>query len=97
MPSDLQDDLAGSAFMISKGDIHYRRWLGDARWTSSTPLEAIIQPPAPLLLLRVSKSDIVAGLNPGQAEAMLTRDPAWKVNGHWGMIQLVAPVGETRK
>ena len=96
MPPNLWNDLAGSAFLISKGDIHYRRWLGDASWTATTPLEAIIQPPAPLLLLRVSKSDVVAGLHPGQAEAMRIRDPYWQVNGQWGMIQLVSPVGETR-
>ncbi len=97
MPSDLQDDLAGSAFMISKGDIHYRRWLGDARWTSATPLEAIIDPPAPLLLLRVSKSDVVAGLSPGQAEEISRRDLDWRVNGQWGMIQMVSPAAETSR
>jgi hypothetical protein len=83
--------------MISKGDIHYRRWLGDARWTSATPLEAIIDPPAPLLLLRVSKSDVVAGLSPGQAEEISRRDLDWRVNGQWGMIQMVSPAAETSR
>jgi hypothetical protein len=89
MPSELWADLARSAFMISKGDVNYRRWLGDARWPSATPLGAIITPPAPLLLLRVSKSDIAGGLHPGQAEQMDRRDPAWQLNGQWGVIQFV--------
>jgi hypothetical protein len=94
MPDDLCIDLAGSALLISKGDIHYRRWLGDARWQYATPLEEIINPPASLLLLRVSKSDVAAGLNPGQAEEMFQRDPSWQVNGQWGMIQFVKSKGK---
>jgi len=91
MPPDLRADLSASALVISKGDIHYRRWLGDARWPPATALEAIITPPAPLLLLRVLKSDVAAGLGNGQAEETLRRDPAWQVNGQWGMIQFVMP------
>lgn len=88
-PHDLWSDLAGAAFMVSKGDIHYRRWLGDALWLPETPLDEIITPPAPLLLLRVAKSDAMAGLNPGQAEEIYRRDLDWKVNGQWGVIQVV--------
>lgn len=89
MPPGLWADLEGSVFMVSKGDIHYRRWLGDARWPYATPLEEIVKPPAPLLLLRVCKSDVSAGLYPGQAEEMFLRDPSWQVNGQWGVIQCV--------
>jgi hypothetical protein len=89
MPPDLCADLSGSVFMISKGDVNYRRWLGDARWPSTTLLEDIINPPAPLLLLRVSKSDVAAGLHPGQAEALRRGDPDWQLNGRWRMIQFV--------
>ncbi len=88
-PPDLWNELARSAFMISKGDVNYRRWLGDARWPYTTSLEEIIGPPAPLLLLRVSKSNVAAGLSTGQAEELFKRDPDWLWNGHWGMIQLV--------
>jgi hypothetical protein len=88
-PPDLWNDLAGSVFLISKGDVNYRRWLGDARWPSATSLDAIIKPPAPLFLLRVLKSDIIAGLNPGKADEIRTRDPHWQVNGQWGVMQFV--------
>ena len=77
--------------IISKGDVNYRRWLGDARWPPAAPLKTIIDPPAPLLLLRVLKSDIAAGLKPGQARQIFARDPAWQVNGQWGLIQFVTP------
>ena len=90
-PPDLWADLARSALVISKGDVNYRRWLGDARWPPATSLKTIIDPPAPLLLLRVSKSDIAAGLKPGQAGQIFAGDPAWQVNGQWGLIQFVKP------
>jgi hypothetical protein len=47
--------------------------------------------PAPLAALRVAKSEVVVGLKPGQAEALDEIDPVWKVDGRWGMIQLVEP------
>jgi hypothetical protein len=88
-PPDLWADLGRSALIISKGDVNYRRWLGDAHWSPETALEAIVDPPAPLLLLRVLKSNIVAGLDPGQAGQISARDPGWQLNGQWGIIQFV--------
>lgn len=89
MPPGIHRELGGAGLIISKGDINYRRWLGDARWEPATPWSEIMQPPAPLLLLRVLKSDIAAGLQPGQAQDLGRQDPAWMVNGRWGMIQFV--------
>jgi hypothetical protein len=91
MPDNLQADLAESMLIISKGDVNYRRWLGDARWPPTTSLDKIINPPAPLLLLRVTKSDVIAGLYPGQVEEIQMLDPSWQVNGHWGLVQFLKP------
>lgn len=90
-PPDLWADLAGSVLLISKGDVNYRRWLGDARWHFSTPLKEIFNCPAPLLLLRVMKSPVAGGLDQQLVDKMLLRDPAWQVNGQWGLIQFVKP------
>ena len=43
--------------------------------------------PAPLLSLRTLKADVVAGLKPGQGEALFNVDQNWLVNGKFGMIQ----------
>jgi hypothetical protein len=91
MPAGLRADLANSALILSKGDVNYRRWIGDARWPAATPLAEIIEPPAPLLLLRVLKADTIAGLEPGKAERVAAADPAWMLNGQWGVIQFVKP------
>jgi hypothetical protein len=64
--------------------------LDDAHWPPTTPLEQIADYfPASLLVLRTLKGEIIAGLEPGQAEALQTWDPAWLINGQRGLIQLV--------
>jgi predicted aconitase with swiveling domain/uncharacterized protein with ATP-grasp and redox domains len=88
MPKGLYLDLAQADLLVSKGDANYRRWLGDRHWPFTTPFEAVLAyRPAPLLALRVMKSEIVVGLQPGLREQMYRRDPTWLYNGHWGVIQ----------
>jgi hypothetical protein len=90
MPADLGGQLSRSALVISKGDLHYRRWLGDLHWPFTTPFEAITAyRPAPLLALRVVKSNVLAGLPAGLQAEMDRRDPDWLYNGNWGVIQFV--------
>jgi predicted aconitase with swiveling domain/uncharacterized protein with ATP-grasp and redox domains len=88
MPEALHQELASTDLLISKGDANYRRWLGDRHWPFTTPFEAILAyRPAPLLALRVLKSEIVIGLPPGLRQQMYQRDPTWLFDGRWGVIQ----------
>ena len=90
MPASLYQELSQADLIISKGDANYRRWLGDRRWPSATPLEdALSYLPAPWTALRVLKSEIIAGLQAGQASRMVQEDPKWMFNGRWGVIQFV--------
>jgi hypothetical protein len=75
--------------LISKGDANYRRFLGDRAWPYETPLAQILPHlPAPLLLLRVFKSEVAAGLPSGLAAELAGLDSGWQVSGSWGVIQL---------
>lgn len=88
MDEQTRAGLRSSSLIISKGDANYRRWLGDRHWPFDAPIEPIVSyRPAPLLLLRVLKAEIIAGMKPGQAEAMDAKDPQWMYNGKWGVIQ----------
>lgn len=90
MPDDLRAELGEAGLVISKGDANYRRWLGDRHWSFAAPIDEILAyRPAPLLLLRVLKSEIVAGLRPGQADELFLRDPKWMFDGDWGVIQFI--------
>jgi hypothetical protein len=92
MPPDLKRELGEAALAISKGDAQYRRLLGDRHWPYSTPLEKIVSYfPTSLVILRASKSEVMAGLKPGQAEELFETDPEWMYNGRWGLIQLWQP------
>jgi hypothetical protein len=93
MPSSLQAQLARSNLVIAKGDVNYRRLLGDRHWPHTTRMEQIVGYfPAPLLVLRTLKGEIMVGLEPGQAEALAAADATWLINGRRGIIQLVTTV-----
>ncbi|MBN1148358.1 MAG: protein-glutamate O-methyltransferase family protein [Anaerolineales bacterium] len=90
MPPALRQDLGQASLVISKGDANYRRFLGDRHWPHTARLEDIlVYRPAPMLMLRVLKSNLAAGLPPGQSEAMQRKDLDWLHNGYWGVIQFV--------
>jgi uncharacterized protein with ATP-grasp and redox domains len=89
LPPDLQQKLAASSLVISKGDANYRRALGDAPWPHTTPIHDIVSYlPAPTLFLRTCKSEVLAGIAQSQLNG-LDLEEDWLVNGRWGVIQLV--------
>lgn len=91
MPAELYAELSGSHLLISKGDANYRRLLGDRHWDFTAPLDRIVNYlPAPVLLLRSMKSEIVAGLRAEQPEAAARVDPRWLIDGQWALIQFSA-------
>lgn len=93
MPGHLSACLAEADLVISKGDIHYRRLLGDRYWPFTKPLiEVVGYLSAPLAALRVLKGDIVAGLPAGKADSLRAVDPEWMVNGKWGLVQFTKRV-----
>jgi uncharacterized protein with ATP-grasp and redox domains len=88
MPERIRDELNKSELLISKGDFNYRRLVGDRAWPPTTSFEDVVcYLPVPLVSLRVLKSEVVLGLQPGKAETLYQKDPEWLINGHWGIIQ----------
>ena len=88
MPQDLSDELSKSNLVLFKGDMNYRRLLGDRHWAYEVPFEEILNYfPVPITAVRTLKAEIVCGLREGQAEATALKDPEWMVNGQWGVIQ----------
>jgi uncharacterized protein with ATP-grasp and redox domains len=90
MPPSLRTELERSNLVILKGDVNYRRLLDDRHWPHTTRLEEVADYfPAPFLVLRTLKGEIMIGLKPGQAEALAAEDPTWLINGKRGIVQLV--------
>ncbi len=88
LPQDLRAELAAMDWVILKGDVNYRRLLGDAHWPSTTLFErATAYFPVPFVALRTLKGELMLGLRAGEAERLQEQDPDWMVNGRRGVIQ----------
>ena len=80
------------ALWVVKGDANYRRLLDDRAYPPDTPLAELLgYLPVPALMLRMLKSEMVAGLPTGLAERLSAQDPAWRTNGQWGLIDFWQP------
>ncbi|HFC12250.1 MAG TPA: protein-glutamate O-methyltransferase family protein [Anaerolineae bacterium] len=91
MDTALSADLAQSDLLISKGDLNYRRWLGDRKWAYDTPFAKIVDyAPAPLLCLRTYKAPVACGLAAAVTDRLFARDPDWHISGRYGLIQFWA-------
>lgn len=91
MSSVLRDTFGQSALVILKGDLNYRRMVGDVLWPVTTLFRDVVSfMPAPLLAMRTLKSDLLVGLAEGQAEKLFAEDAKWQTNGKRGVIQFRA-------
>ncbi|CEF63040.1 UPF0364 protein C6orf211 [Strongyloides ratti] len=86
---DLYNDIkSNSGFVIFKGDLNYRKLVGDRNWN---PTESILKSIFsfdifPFLALRTLKSETVAGLSKDTYE-LVKEVPSWMVSGEYGLIQ----------
>lgn len=71
------------------GDLNYRKLGADLSWPPTTPFSELLQgfKPAPLVVIRTVKAEIVSDLPAGKAEEMNQIDKAWMENGDYGVIQ----------
>ncbi|KAE9198811.1 hypothetical protein PF002_g22332 [Phytophthora fragariae] len=82
--------LVEATLMIIKGDLNYRRLLGDRLWSPSTPIEEVVPYfPTAFVSLRTMKSTLVAGIPAHIVEKLEKEDSKWKFNGKRAIIQSV--------
>lgn len=80
------------ALIIVKGDLNYRRLVGDFHWECSEPIkDKVAYIEKPLLIIRSLKSNVI--LNVSNEESYSHNAPDWKISGKYGIIQFVLPDG----
>lgn len=90
MPDDLRADFAGASVTILKGDLNYRRLVGDRMWPPTTPFADVTAYfPGAVAALRTLKSDVITGLS-AETEAALTASEGqeWRIGGTRALIQV---------
>jgi hypothetical protein len=82
--------LRGAHAVVAKGDLNYRRFVGDRDWPAETPA-AIASRGVPFAAhaLRVLKSDAVVGVAPSVAARAAATSRDWRTDGSHAMVQLL--------
>ncbi|EDW35886.1 GL17496 [Drosophila persimilis] len=82
--------LSEAALVIFKGDLNYRKLLGDINWDYTAPLIECMRGffPTSVCALRTIKSDIYCGLPICTVEWLSEDDPQWMRTGKKGVIQV---------
>lgn len=74
------------ALIVIKGDLNYRRLVGDYHWKSSEPIrDKVSYIEKPLLIIRSLKSNVILGVD--EEEKYSSNSPNWKISGQYGIIQ----------
>lgn len=88
MPQALRKDLGAATLTILKGDLNYRRLVGDRLWDPTTPfVDVTAYFPGPVAALRTLKSDVVVGLRPHTLSMLEASGDEWRTSGTHAMIQ----------
>ncbi|WP_432975886.1 damage-control phosphatase ARMT1 family protein [Dactylosporangium sp. CA-233914] len=84
-PAGLAARFAAAELTILKGDLNYRRLVGDRAWPATTPFEEVSAYfPGPVAALRTVKSDVVAGLAAGAERGL---PASWRTSGAFALVQ----------
>ncbi|MEU6382553.1 damage-control phosphatase ARMT1 family protein [Streptomyces bauhiniae] len=95
MPDDLRADFAAAGLTLFKGDLNYRRLVGDRYWPATTPFDEVTAYfPGPVAALRTLKSEVITGLSPA-TEAALDKAEGrkWLTGGTHALIQVNPSAG----
>ncbi|RRO14492.1 protein-glutamate O-methyltransferase family protein [Saccharopolyspora rhizosphaerae] len=88
MPDDLRAEFSSAAVTIFKGDLNYRRLVGDRHWEPTRPFaDAVSHFPSPLAALRVLKSEAVVGLSADTVSSLDEGGEAWRTQGSHALVQ----------
>lgn len=88
MPDDLAASFAAAELTIVKGDLNYRRLVGDNHWAPTTAYADLTAYfPGPVAALRTLKSELAIGLDTATVASLDAATPDWRTSGTYALIQ----------
>ncbi|MFF1405281.1 damage-control phosphatase ARMT1 family protein [Streptomyces sp. NPDC058294] len=99
MPDDLRAEFAAATLTVVKGDLNYRRLVGDRFWPPTTPFrERTAYFPGPVAALRTLKSEVITGLTAATEAALVAAEgQRWRTSGTHALIQADPAEGARRR
>jgi Damage-control phosphatase ARMT1-like domain len=89
MPADLAAQFEQASVTILKGDLHYRRLVGDRDWPPITRFADVAAYfPGSVATLRTLKSDVITGVDPVTVADLDATSQPWRTDGNHGLIQI---------
>ncbi|MFH8337692.1 damage-control phosphatase ARMT1 family protein [Streptomyces sp. AM6-12] len=90
MPPELRAEFAAATLTVFKGDLNYRRLVGDRRWPPTTSFAAATAYfPGPVAALRTLKSEVVTGLTAATESRLVAAEGQhWRTAGTYALIQV---------
>ncbi|WP_129840565.1 damage-control phosphatase ARMT1 family protein [Streptomyces sp. RFCAC02] len=90
-PADLRAQWADATLTVLKGDLNYRRLVGDRLWPPVTPFAtAAGWFPSPVAALRTLKSDVITGLDERVVADLDAGGGGWRTSGRYAVVQVLA-------
>jgi hypothetical protein len=88
VPPDLAAAFRGADLTILKGDLNYRRLVGDRHWPTTTPfVTTAAHFPGPVVTLRTLKSDALVGVAPDMIATLDATGTPWRTTATHAVIQ----------
>jgi hypothetical protein len=92
LPKELMAEIAAAKLTVFKGDLNYRRLVGDRLWPATTSFAALTAYlPGPVAALRTCKSDVAVGLTESRVAELDATEPGWRFAGRHAVIQFSGP------
>ncbi|MGV9691286.1 damage-control phosphatase ARMT1 family protein [Streptomyces sp. NPDC003444] len=89
MPEDLRGEFESATLTLLKGDLNYRRLVGDHLWDATASFADLTAYfPGAVAALRTLKSDVIVGLEQEVLDALERSGAAWRTSGTHALIQV---------
>jgi hypothetical protein len=91
---EVSSQLAGHSMVLFKGDLNYRRLVGDRAWDPTVPFASTVANfGVPTAALRTLKSEVVVGVDAAVVAHLDQAEPNWRISGRHGLVQLASREG----